>query len=109
MPCDSISVRYAVKIANLDKNTLVEALKLMDWVKSVVIVGDTVEVTLKDGTKTVGVMTKNQVVFDYRGAALNTELVKYYGATVQALTLKKQNFQVNISKQGDLLRVKARR
>lgn len=113
MPCYLIKVRYTAKIDNMDKAILVEALKLMDGVQSVVLedfwVTNGVTVNLKNGQRLIGRIVGNEVQFEGSAGKVGEEVLKYYTAVAQAVALKKQNYQVNVQRQGNLLRLTAKR
>ena len=113
MPCYLLKVRYTAKINNLDKTILLEALKLMDGVQSAVLdnywVNNGVTVMMKDGRRLVGRITNEGIQFEGDAGKVGEEVLKYYTAVAQAVALKKQNYQVNVQRSGELLRLTAKR
>jgi hypothetical protein len=113
MVCYNIQVRFTVSVPSMNRDVLIEALKLMEGVQEVTLsdfwVKDGISIRMKNGRTHIARLRDGKLEFEGQAEEIAKEVLKYYAAAVQAISLKKQNYQISVQKEGDLVRIRARK
>jgi hypothetical protein len=115
MVCWDRIATYQTKLdmKNVDINALARAVKMLDNVKSVKVTGNTIEVTMMEGSTPVTcklTVTQQEIIVDgYYGRRIQDQMKQYYVALTQYEQLKMKGFTTYMQKQGNKLIIQAKR